>query len=291
GGKGPGDRGPSPFPRRVGRLHIQPSIAHEVSMPLHIPVTDLPDLPEMPVFEWQWPQVALFEEPRNPDDWIPAMEHTPEGRLAFTLDFLDLMAGAGWGGHQHFVCVLVGQSLGGADPGWYEHILDYWGGWQGEPQLDGFPDEMDVAPQAAEAFLRANYWKLAEQGVTEAGDARQALRDHFAHLWLPRTMLARFHDRLVLDAMHGLEEAALERAPDGSLVFRRGPEYAPSGYQVHLVQTGLPAEAAIAALEAEGGLIPEALHHNSLVASLWLPEAAQGLAERRAAWQVLRYEP
>lgn len=260
-------------------------------MPVTIPVTDLPDLPELVVFEWQWPQAVRFTPPQHPAEWVQVMEHTGDGTLAFTEPFLDLMAGTGWNGHQKFICTLVGQAIGGPDPGWYEHILDYWGGWQGEPELDGFPHDMDVAPQAAQAFLQTNYWKMAERGATEPEQVRQVLRDQLAHLWLPRQMLAQFHDRLVLDGLHPLEEAAMERAPDGALVFRRGPEHTPSGLQVFLVGTGLPAEEAMAAVEREGGLVPEALHHEGLTAALFRPEEAAALAERRPDWRLLRYEP
>lgn len=260
-------------------------------MPAAIPVTDLPDLPELPVFDWQWPQVVLFQPPQIPEEWVQVMEHNEDGRLAFTDDFLELMAGTGWNGHQRFICTLVGQSTGGADPGWYEHLLDYWGGWQGEPGLGGFPDDLDVAPQGAAAFLQANYWKMQERGATEAGQVRDLLRQHFAHLWLPRQMLMQFHDRLVLDGLHPLEQAALERAPDGSFIFRHSPGASPAGYQVVLVETGLPPEDAMEAVEREGGLIPEALHHRGLTAALFLPDTAVALAERRPDWKLLRYEP
>lgn len=260
-------------------------------MPVSIPVTDLPDLPELPVFDWQWPQVVLFQPPQVPAEWVQVMEHNEDGRLAFTDEFLDLMAGTSWNGHQKFICTLVGQSIGGADPGWYEHLLDYWGGWQGEPELGGFPDDLDVAPQGAVAYLQANYWKMQERGATEAQQVRDVLRASFAHLWLPRPMLAQFHDRLVLDDLHPLESAALERAPDGSFVFRKGPEFEPAGYRVFLVDTGLDAEDAMEAVEREGGLIPESLHHGHLTATLLLPEAAVALAERQPGWKLLRYEP
>lgn len=260
-------------------------------MSTRLPVTDLPDLPELVVFEWQWPQVVRFTPPLHPQEWVQVMRATGRGALAFTQEFLDLMAGTAWNGHQKFICTLVGQAIGGPDPGWYEHLLDYWGGWQDEPELAGFPDEMDVAPQAAQAFLQTNYWKMAERGATTPEQVRQVLRDHLAQLWLPRQMLAQFHDRLVLDALHPLEEAALERAPDGSLVFRRGPDQTPSGLQVFLVQTGLAANSAMEAVERAGGLIPEALHHDGLTAALFQPEQAAALAARHPDWRVLRYEP
>lgn len=260
-------------------------------MPISIPVTDLPDLPELPVFDWQWPQVVLFQPPQVPDEWVQVMAHNDGGRLAFTDDFLDIMAGTGWHGHQKFICTLVGQSIGGADPGWYEHLLDYWGGWQGEPEIGGFPDDMDVAPQGATAYLQANYWKLQERGATDDQQVRELLREHFAHLWLPRAMLQQFHDRLALDALHALEETTLERMSDGSFVFRRGPEFTPSGYRVYLIETGLEPEDAMDAVEREGGLIPEALHHGGLTATLLLPDDAAALAGRQPGWKLLRYEP
>src|SRR5690606_34655566 len=83
------------------------------TLPVSIPATAIPALPELPGCDWQWPQAVLFQPPQVPEEWVQVMEHNEEGRLAFTDEFLDLMAGTSWNGHQKFLCTLVGQSIGG----------------------------------------------------------------------------------------------------------------------------------------------------------------------------------